>query len=155
MKWNENYNHSNEPVHQMAFMFTYAGAPWLTQKWSRYICDNAYRTGPGGLAGNDDCGQMSAWYVLAAAGFYPVSPASGVYILGSPVFSRTTFKTCRNTSFTVRANGTGIYIQSADLNGRPLDRAWITHDEVLTGGTLTLRMGAEPNKQWGTVTPPS
>jgi putative alpha-1,2-mannosidase len=83
MKWNDKYNHSNEPVHQMAFMFVHTGAPWLTQKWSRYICEHAYSTGPAGLAGNDDCGQMSAWYVMAASGFYPVSPASTVYALGS------------------------------------------------------------------------
>ncbi|WP_394617626.1 GH92 family glycosyl hydrolase [Lentzea sp. JNUCC 0626] len=149
MKWNENYNHSNEPVHQMPFMFTYAGAPWLTQKWSRYVCDNAYRTGPAGLAGNDDCGQMSAWYVFAAAGFYPVSPVSGVYVLGSPIFATTTFRTSRNRDFTIKREGDGIYVQSAQLNGRGLNRAWITHEEVMSGGTLTMRMGAEPNKAWG------
>ncbi|MEW2546884.1 GH92 family glycosyl hydrolase [Streptomyces sp. NPDC047002] len=152
MKWNDKYNHSNEPVHQMAFMFVHAGAPWLTQKWSRYVCAYAYATGPAGLAGNDDCGQMSAWYVLAASGFYPVAPASGVYALGSPLFDEAVFTTSRGTRFTVEArhNSTANpYIRSARLNGRVLDRAWITHEEIVSGGRLTLVMGAEPDKEWG------
>ncbi|WP_329057653.1 GH92 family glycosyl hydrolase [Amycolatopsis sp. NBC_01480] len=152
MKWNEDYNHSNEPVQQMPFMFTYAGAPWLTQKWSRYVCRYAYRLGPNGLAGNDDAGQMSAWYVLAAAGFYPVSPASGVYILGSPVFDRVRFATGRGTTFTVRADGNSednVYVRSARLNGRPLRRAWLTHEEIVRGGELRLTMGSTPDTSWG------
>ncbi|WP_052489234.1 GH92 family glycosyl hydrolase [Streptomyces sp. 150FB] len=152
MKWNEKYNHSNEPVHQMAFMFVHTGAPWLTQKWSRYICENAYSTGPAGLAGNDDCGQMSAWYVMAASGFYPVSPASTVYALGSPLFPEVTYSTSRGTRFTVEALGnsdTNIYVQSAKLNGKTLRRAWITHQEIIAGGKLTLVMGPNPNKSWG------
>jgi predicted alpha-1,2-mannosidase len=148
MKWNDFYNHSNEPVHQMAFMFTYAGAPWLTQKWSRYVCDHGYGTGPEGLGGNEDCGQMSAWYVFAAAGFYPVSPVDKVYILGSPVFDRTSFRTSRGTTFSVRRTGEGIYINGGTLNGEPLERAWITHDEVVTGGELHLTMSPEPS-EWG------
>ena len=161
MKWNDQYNHSNEPVHQMAFMFVHTGAPWLTQKWSRYICANAYATGPAGLAGNDDCGQMSAWYVLAASGFYPVAPASGVYELGSPVFDESVFTTSRGTRFTIEArhnSDTNIYVQSARLDGRPLERAWITHQEIVSGGRLTLEMGPRPNKNWGSdprFAPPS
>ncbi|WP_301002313.1 GH92 family glycosyl hydrolase [Capsulimonas corticalis] len=156
MRWNNFYNHSNEPVHQCAFMFTYAGAPWLTQKWSRFICDNGYKTGPGGLDGNDDVGQMSAWYVLASAGLYPVSPASGVYILGSPIFPKVTLrldpKYAKGKSFTISAPNTSaanIYVQSATLNGKPLTRAWVTHEEIARGGTLSLKMGPEPNKLWG------
>lgn len=152
MKWNEKYNHSNEPVHQMAFMFVHTGAPWLTQKWSRYVCEYAYATGPAGLAGNDDCGQMSAWYVLAASGLYPVAPASGIYALGSPLFAEVTYTTSRGTHFTVEArhnSDTNIYVQSATLGGRTLHRAWLTHEEILAGGRLTLVMGAEPNKSWG------
>ncbi|GHJ41650.1 GH92 family glycosyl hydrolase [Streptomyces sp. TS71-3] len=152
MRWNAQYNHSNEPVHQMAFMFVHTGAPWLTQKWSRYICENAYATGPAGLAGNDDCGQMSAWYVLAASGLYPVAPASGVYELGSPVFDEIALTTSRGTRFTVEArnnSGTNVYVRSARLNGHPLTRAWITHEEIVSGGRLTLTMGSEPNKSWG------
>lgn len=154
MKWNDKYNHSNEPVHQMAFMFVHTGAPWLTQKWSRYICEHAYGTGPAGLAGNDDCGQMSAWYVMAASGFYPVSPASTVYALGSPLFREVAYTTSRGTTFTVEApnnSDTNIYVQSAKLNGRPLLRAWITHEEIIAGGRLTLKMGSRPNKRWGSA----
>ncbi|MGQ4510777.1 GH92 family glycosyl hydrolase [Streptomyces sp. DW26H14] len=152
MKWNDKYNHSNEPVHQMAFMFVHAGAPWLTQKWSRYVCEYAYATGPAGLAGNDDCGQMSAWYVLAASGFYPVAPASGVYAIGSPLFDESVFTTSRGTRFTVEAvhnSAANLYVRSARLNGRPIDRAWITHEEIVSGGRLTLVMGSEPNRKWG------
>jgi predicted alpha-1,2-mannosidase len=152
MKWNDKYNHSNEPVHQMAFMFVHTGAPWLTQKWSRYVCEYAYSTGPAGLSGNDDCGQMSAWYVMAASGFYPVAPASGIYALGSPLFDEVTYTTSRGTRFTVEArhnSDTNIYVQSATLDGRELHRAWLTHDEILAGGRLTLEMGARPNKSWG------
>ena len=151
--WNDYYNHSNEPVHHIAFLFTYAGAPWLTQKWSRFICDNAYGTGPQGICGNDDVGQMSAWYVLASAGIYPVSPASNVYIIGSPAFAKTTFRLGGSgKAFTVEArhnSSANIYIQSASLNSKPLDRAWITHDEVERGGRLVLQMGPMPNKSWG------
>ncbi|WP_051950929.1 GH92 family glycosyl hydrolase [Actinacidiphila yeochonensis] len=150
--WNDKYNHSNEPVHHLAFMFVYTGAPWLTQKWSRYVCQYAYGTGPSGLIGNDDCGQMSAWYVLAASGLYPVAPASGVYVIGSPVFDEVAFTTSRRTRFTVEArdnSADNLYVRSAELNGRPLHRAWLRHEEVLAGGRLTLRMGAEPNTAWG------
>ncbi|GAA0594288.1 GH92 family glycosyl hydrolase [Kribbella sandramycini] len=148
MKWNDFYNHSNEPVHQMAFLFTYAGAPWLTQKWSRYICDHGYGTGPEGLGGNEDCGQMSAWYIFAAAGLYPVSPVDQIYILGSPIFDTVTFRTSRGTEFAVRRTGTGPYVASATLNGRPIDRAWITHSEVVTGGELHFHLTPAPT-DWG------
>lgn len=161
--WNNWYNHSNEPVHQCAFLFTYAGAPWLTQKWSRYICENAYGTGPRGLCGNDDVGQMSAWYVLASIGLYPASPASNVFIIGSPIFSRAAVKIGegRRRTFTVDArdaSADNIYVQSASLDGKPLNRAWLTYDEIARGGVLELQMGPEPNKTWGSdraLAPPS
>ncbi|MEU5379456.1 GH92 family glycosyl hydrolase [Streptomyces sp. NPDC005968] len=151
-RWNDKYNHSNEPVHHMAFLFVHAGAPWLTQKWSRYVCRHAYGTGPAGLAGNDDCGQMSAWYVLAAAGFYPVAPASGVYALGSPLFDEVTFTTSRGTRFTIQSrhnSDVNCYVQSATLGEKPLHRAWLRHEEIMAGGRLVLDMGPEPNKEWG------
>ena len=148
MKPNNYYNHSNEPVHQMPFLFALAGAPALTQKWSRYVCEYAYATGHAGLPGNDDCGQMSAWYVLAAAGLYPVAPADCTYVIGSPVFDRIDFATATGRTFTVRAlnnSPANVYVRSARLNDKPLSRAWITHDEVMAGGTLTLSMSATPN----------
>ena len=146
-------------------MFTYAGAPWLTQKWSRTVCDRAYKTGPHGLIGNEDVGQMSAWYVLASAGFHPVCPGDGVYILGSPSFSKVTLRLdadfYKGKTFVVLAKNNAkenLYIQSAKLNGKPLLRAWITHVEVVNGGTLELEMGPQPNKEWGSApqfAPPS
>lgn len=155
--WNDYYNHSNEPVHHVPYLFVYAGKPWLTQKWVRRILANAYHDNVNGIVGNDDVGQMSAWYVLSAMGFYPVCPGDNTYILGSPLFSKTTLrldpKWHKGKSFIITANNqaaTHDYIQSAKLNGMTLSRAWITHDEIVSGGTLELTMGAEPNYQWGT-----
>ena len=155
-KWNEYYNHANEPVHHVAYMFAYAGAPWLSQKWARFIMDNAYGSGVKGLCGNEDVGQMSAWYVLSAVGFHPVSPVDGVYIIGSPLFDKVTVRLdpqyYTGGSFTVVARNNSpqnVYVQSASLNGQPLERAWIRHQEIAAGGCLELFMGPNPNKQWG------
>ena len=155
-KWNDYCNHANEPVHHCAYLFTYAGAPWLTQKWSRFIMDHAYGPGVQGLCGNEDVGQMSAWYLLSAMGFHPVSPVDGVYLIGSPLFSKVTVRLDPHYygggSFTVVAHHNSdknLYIQSAKLNGRPLERAWIRHTEIANGGTLEFEMGPEPNQHWG------
>lgn len=154
--WNPYYNHSNEPVHHLVYLFAYVGKPWLTQKWVRRILDQAYHAKVNGICGNDDVGQMSAWYVLSAMGFYPVCPGSNVYILGSPLFRRVTIGLDRKwhsgTHFTILANGNSsenCYVQSARLNGKPLTRAWITHEEIVSGSTLEFTMGASPNKKWG------
>ncbi len=155
-KWNDYCNHANEPVHHCAYLFTYAGAPWLSQKWSRFIMDHAYGPGVKGLCGNEDVGQMSAWYLLSAMGFHPVSPVDGVYLIGSPLFSRVSVRLdphyYKGGTFTVIAHhnsAANLYIQSAKLNGQPLNRAWIRHEEIVSGGTLKFEMGPEPNKQWG------
>jgi predicted alpha-1,2-mannosidase len=157
-KWNEYDNHSNEPVHHVPYLFTYAGMPWLGQKWSRFILDHAYGNGVYGICGNDDVGQMSAWYVLSAIGIYPVSPVDGVYILGSPIFNKVTIRLdsrfYKGRAFTVIAQNSSpenIYVQSAKLNGKPLDRAWIRHGEIVTGGTLEFVMGPEPNRNWASA----
>lgn len=157
-KWNEYDNHSNEPVHHVPYLFTYAGMPWLAQKWSRFILDHAYGNGVYGICGNDDVGQMSAWYVLSAIGIYPVSPVDGVYILGSPIFDRVTLRLdsrfYKGRKFTVIARNSApgnIYVQSATLNGKPLERAWVRHSEIVTGGTLEFVMGPEPNKSWASA----
>ena len=155
-KWNDYYNHANEPVHHVAYLFAYAGAPWLSQKWSRFIMDNAYGSGVKGLCGNEDVGQMSAWYILSALGFHPVSPVDGVYVIGSPLFDRVTVRLDPRYHpggvFTVIArhnSAQNVYIQSATLDGQPLERAWLRHAEIVKGGTLEFVMGAEPNKAWG------
>lgn len=158
--WNNFYNHANEPCHHVAYLFVFAGRPWLTQKWTRRICENAYGDGVYGLCGNEDVGQMSAWYVLSALGLHPVCPGSGVYILTSPIFPKATLRLdpsyCKGRTFTItaaNASPANIYIQSAALNGKPLDRAWITHAELAAGGTLAFVLGPEPNKSWGLEPP--
>ena len=154
--WNDYYNHPNEPCHHVAFLFDYVGRPWLTQKWTRTICKKAYGTGVRGLCGNEDVGQMSAWYVLAAAGLHPVCPGDNRYLLTSPVFSKVTIRLdptyYQGGAFSVVAvnnSPENTYIQSATLNGKPFDRPWITHPEVTAGGTLELQMGPTPNTNWG------
>jgi predicted alpha-1,2-mannosidase len=155
-KWNSYYNHANEPVHHVAYMFAHAGAPWLAQKWARFIMDNAYGSGVKGLCGNEDVGQMSAWYVLSAMGFHPVSAVDGIYIIGSPLFDKVTMRLdphyYKGGSFTVIARNNSAqncYVQSARLNGQPLERAWVKHAEIVAGGTLELLMGPALNKNWG------
>ena len=154
--WNDYCNHANEPVHHTAYLFTYAGRPWLTQKWARVVMDHAYGAGVKGLCGNEDVGQMSAWYILSAIGFHPVSPVDGVYIIGSPLFEEATIKLdsryYHGKSFTVKTRNNSeqnVYVQSAKLNGKPLNRAWLRHAEVAAGGTLELVMGPNPNLGWG------
>ena len=128
--WNDYYNHSNEPVHHVPYLFVYAGKPWLTQKWVHRVLHGAYHDNVNGICGNDDVGQMSAWYVLSALGFYPVCPGDGIYILGSPLFPRATIhldeKWYKGAKFTITATNQGPdhpYVQSARLNGKPLSRA--------------------------------
>ncbi|MDR0843785.1 MAG: GH92 family glycosyl hydrolase [Tannerella sp.] len=154
--WNDYYNHPNEPVHHVAFMFTYTGLPHLAQKWSRIICENAYDIGVYGLKGNEDVGQMSAWYILAAMGFHPVNPAEDTYIIGSPLFDKVTLRLdpayYTGKEFVIKAHNNSpenVYIQSATLNEKPLSRAWLLHSEIVAGGTLEFQMGPTPNKEWG------
>ncbi len=155
--WNAYYNHSNEPVHHIPYLFVYAGKPWLTQKWVRRILAGAYHNDVNGICGNDDVGQMSAWFVLGALGFYPVCPGSGVYILGSPLFSRAAIhldeQLYKRSVFEIVAEKQAPdhpYIQSALLNGKPLSRAWLRHSEIAAGGRLELVLGHEPNLTWAT-----
>jgi predicted alpha-1,2-mannosidase len=142
-------------VHHVPYLFVYAGKPWLTQKWVRRILSNAYHNSVNGICGNDDVGQMSAWYVLSAMGFYPVCPGNGIYILGGPLFSQVTLhldeKWYKGAKLTIAANNNAAghpFIQSAKLNGIPLSRAWNRHNEIAAGGTLEFEMGAEPNREW-------
>jgi len=151
------YPQGNEPVHGYAYMYAYAGQPWREAPPLRKIMA-LYLGGPDGLPGNDDCGQMSAWYVLSAMGIYPVNPVSGEYILGSPLVDRAVIHLnpayYPGGTFTITAQNNSaqnIYIQSATLNGHPLDRAYITHEDITHGGTLALVMGPIPNKTWGSA----
>lgn len=160
--WNSYYNHANEPVHHVPFLFNRLGAPWLTQQWTRTIAENAYRNSVDGLVGNEDVGQMSAWYVLAASGIHPLCPGDGRYEITSPVFSKITFqldpKYASGKTFTIVAKENSPknrYIQSARLNGQPYGKSWITHADIAAGGVLELTMGPEPNRAWGVeLSPP-
>ena len=150
------YAHGNEPCHHVAYLYNYAGAPWRTAERVRQICDLFYRATADGQCGNIDCGQMSAWYVFSAVGLYPVNPASGVYVIGSPLVDKVTIpldpKFYKGGTFTITADNnsaSNMYVQSATLNGKPLDRTWITHKELAAGGELALKMGPTPNKSWG------
>uniref|UniRef100_UPI004047936C GH92 family glycosyl hydrolase n=1 Tax=Mariniflexile sp. TaxID=1979402 RepID=UPI004047936C len=149
--WNNYYNHANEPVHHVPFMFNEAGVPHLTQKYTRTICDKAYGTDAYGLCGNEDVGQMSAWYVLAAIGIHPINPGDNKYQITSPVFNEIEIKLDSNyysgKTFKIVAKNNSkvnIYIQSMKLNGEPLNRYWITHQEITQGGVLEIDMGPEP-----------
>ncbi len=147
------YAHGNEPSHHMAYLYNYAGLPWKTQFRVRQIMDQFYTPTPDGLIGNEDCGQMSAWYVLSAAGFYPVTPGSTTYAIGTPLFPRVEFKLENGKSFRIVANDVSdnnIYIQSAALNKRPYRKSYIDHTDLLAGGELIFQMGPKPNLKWGT-----
>jgi predicted alpha-1,2-mannosidase len=156
MFWNEYYNHSNEPVHHVTFLFNRLGEPWLTQEWSRKVCLWAYHDSVEGLVGNEDVGQMSAWYILASGGLYPICPGDTRYEITSPVFSKVVFRLdphyATGQSFTIIAHhnsAKNVYIQSARLNGKPYPYCHIDHADIISGGVLELDMGPEPNKKWG------
>jgi predicted alpha-1,2-mannosidase len=152
------YSQGDEQCHHVAYLYDYAGAPYKTQQRVRQIMDTLFDDTPAGQCGNVDCGQMAAWYVFSALGFYPANPDSGIYALGSPAVRKAVIhldaKKYGGRTFTVIAqNNThkNVYIRSASLNGKPLERPWLTHAEITSGGTLTLAMGAIPNTQWGSA----
>ena len=159
------YAQGNEPGHHTIYLYDYAGAPWKTQYRIRHVMDSLYTSGPAGLCGNEDMGQMSAWYVLSAMGFYPVAPGQNIYSIGSPEFSKVTIhldKAFHNTKeFVIEARNNSRqnkYIQSATINGKPLNKPWFDHAEIKNGGTLIFLMGPEPDKSWGSdaaAAPPS
>jgi hypothetical protein len=144
------YAHGNEPSHHMAYLYDYAGEPWNTQMRVRQIMDQFYQPAPDGLIGNEDCGQMSAWYVFSAAGFYPVTPGSTIYAIGSPLFPEVRFTFENGKSFVVKARGASeqnVYIQSATLNGKPYEKSYLEYRDLVAGGELVLEMGPQPNRR--------
>ncbi len=148
------YVHGNEPDQQVPYLYDYVEEPWKTQSMVRKIMSDLYNPYPGGIAGNEDAGAMSAWYVFSAMGFYPVCPGRPSYEIGSPIFKKVTIHVGGADShkvFVVKAKNASPankYIQSATLNGKPLDKAWIRHSDITNGGTMTFIMGNEPNKKW-------
>ena len=145
------YAHGNEPSHHMAYLYTYAGQPRKTQAMVRRIMDTMYSARPDGLSGNEDCGQMSAWYVLSALGFYPVTPGSTQYVIGSPRFDRATIRLENGREFVIRVSGVadGPYIRRLRLNGVDHPGASIDHAVLMAGGELSFELGADPNTAWG------
>jgi len=152
------YSQGDEQCHHVAYLYDYAGAPYKAQQHLREVMATLYNDTPTGQCGNADCGQMAAWYVFSALGFYPMNPDSGIYAIGSPVVSKGVLHLDRDKyhghTFTVLAENNSaenIYIQSATLNGKSLTRPWLRHEEIIAGGTLKLVMGSKPNLDWGSA----
>ena len=146
------YIHGNEPSHHTAYLYNYAGQPWRTQERLRQIVESQYKPTPQGLSGNDDLGQMSAWLVFTALGFYPVTPGSNEYVIGRPFVERAVLRVGGKT-FTIVTEGlsdANPYIGAVWLNGKPLTKGYITHDQIVAGGELRFRMSPKPNKSWAT-----
>lgn len=141
------YAHGNEPCHHVAYAFNYSNEPWLTQKYAAKIMHELYNDTPSGLCGNEDCGQMSAWYIFSAMGFYPMNPASQTYEIGTPIVKSAKIHLSNGKCFTVSApdaSKENIYIQNILLNGEPYKQRQITHQQIINGGTLTFEMGSTP-----------
>jgi predicted alpha-1,2-mannosidase len=148
------YAHGNEPSQHIAYLYSYAGQPWRTQERIHQILSTLYDDTPAGIPGNEDCGQMSAWYVFSALGFYPVAPGSLEYVIGRPSLPRAVLHLPSGKTFTVSAENlseANLYIQSATLRGEPYDRSYIRHEDIVRGGTLTFVMGPRPNPAWASA----
>ena len=141
--------HKNEPSHHYGYLYDYSGEPWKTQSKVREIAAAEYANLPSGIDGDDDCGQMSAWYLFTAMGFYPVNPASGDYMIGSPLFDKMALRLASGKTFTVSAKGNSsqnVYIQSATLNGKPLSIPVVRYEDILAGASLEFVMGPQPSR---------
>ncbi len=143
------YAHGNEPSHHVGYLYNYIGKPWKTQKRIREILETQYRNEPNGHCGNEDCGQMSSWYIFSSLGFYPMNPAQGVYTFGSPIFEKASINLENGRKFeiqTINNSNSNVYIQSVELNGATIERNYITHSEIMNGGKLIFNMGPNPNE---------
>ena len=155
------YAHGNEPSHHIAYLYCYAGAPYKTQARVRSLLETMYDNQPDGLAGNEDCGQMSAWYVMSALGFYAVDPVSANYVFGAPLFDRVIVKLASGKELIVEAKRKSpdhLYIQSVTFNGKPYSKVWFKHADIANGGTFVFTMGSQPNREFGAseeAAPPS
>lgn len=146
------YAHGNEPSHHMAYLYNYVGAPWKTQEIINKICNDLYFNAPAGLSGNEDCGQMSAWYVMSAMGFYPVTPGSDIYVIGTPVFKEAIINLENGNKFRIVANNKSdqnFYVESIYLNGNPYSKSYISHNDIMNGGELVFNLTDKPNKEFG------
>jgi len=146
------YAHGNEPSHHTTYLYAYAGEQYKTADKVQYIMNDLYSDQIDGLCGNEDCGQMSAWYIMSSMGIYPVNPSNGAYVFGSPLFDEASINLSENKQFNIQAKNnskTNIYIQSVSLNGEDYSKSFITHKDILKGGTLVFKMGPKPNKAFG------
>ena len=146
------YAHGNEPSHHIAYLYAYAGVPCKTQARVRMLLETMYKNDPDGLAGNEDCGQMSAWYIMSALGFYAVDPISGNYVFGSPLFDRATMALANGKTLVIQAQENAPdkpYVQSVTWDGKPYTKSWFSHAQIAQGGTIVMRMGAQPNESFG------
>ncbi len=154
------YAHGNEPSHHIAYLYNYAGEPWNTQFYVRHIMDEFYKPAPDGLIGNEDCGQMSAWYVLSALGFYQVNPSDPVYAIGTPIFEEAKIHLENGRTFTIKARsgrdfGFGPFVKSVKLNGSDHRRSFLTHSDIRAGGTMEFELSNAPERGWFTEPPVS
>jgi len=155
------YAHGNEPCHHMAYLYCYAGAAHKTQDRVRKLLEMEYDDQPDGLAGNEDCGQMSAWYVISSLGFYAVDPVSGNYVFGTPLFDRAEMELGSGKKLVVEAkrnSPSDQYIQSVIFNGKPYHKLWFRHADIVNGANIVFTMGSQPNEQFGSgddAVPPS
>ena len=147
------YAHGNEPSHHMAYLFSYVGQPWKTQKYTRELLDEMYMPTPDGIIGNEDAGQMSAWYVLSALGFYSVCPGSNEFVLTTPLFDEAVVKLANGKTLTIKAAGAAKkhYVKDVALNGQKIDVNYITYDQIMNGGELVYTLSAEPCMERGTA----
>jgi predicted alpha-1,2-mannosidase len=141
------YAHGNEPSHHVAYLYDYSGQPWKTQSYVHQIMTELYDSTTSGLSGNEDCGQMSAWYIFSAMGFYPVNPASGEYAIGSPLMKQSIIHLANGKTFTIKVTNAGkIYIKSVKLNGKIYTSSFLKHSDIEKGGLLEFVMGDEAGK---------
>ena len=146
------YSHGNEPSHNMAYLYSFIGKSWKTQQKARQIIDSFYDDQPTGLCGNDDAGQISAWYLFTSMGFYPATPGLANYVIGSPLFDKVTLNLENGKQFTIithNNSATNLYVQSAKLNGINYSKSYFNHQDIVKGGELVFEMGDKPNKNWG------
>ena len=147
------YAHGNQPIQHMIYLYAYSGQPWKTQYWIREVMDKLYNANPDGYCGDEDNGQTSAWYVFSAMGFYPVCPGSNQYVLGTPYFNKVTLHLENGNTMTIKAEGnsrSNRYIDSMTLNGKPYTKNYLTHADIMKGGSIVCAMSAEPNRSRGT-----
>lgn len=150
--WNQFYNHANEPVHHVPFLYNRLGEPWKTQYWTRFICRKAYKNEVKGLVGNEDVGQMSAWYVLASIGMHPICPGDTRMELTAPLFEHVVLNVSDGKSFVIKVKGQSSgnnYIQSVKLNGKSYHKCYIDYQDIIKGGMLEFVLSDKPNRKWG------